>query len=406
MALRGFVLSVTCVVLIGELASSASADARHGPPHAARIPFVYEDARIYVPVRIGAGQPRWFILDTGASGTIIDRAVANAAHLTIKRGQRVSGAGAGSTLQDRTAALELHVGNVPLRVSDAGILDLANLLGATSGRAPAGIIGGQFFLEHFVDIDFASRQITVTPPNVQTGTKYSASVPLTFVQGTPLTDVLLALPDQRIVRAHALVDLGAKSTFLVPEPFIARTKLRESVGKTVTTGFGAGVGGDTFYAFTRAKRLSLASADQLGVDQPVIGLSVGGTLRSTWNQGLLGSEFLSRFRLGFDYRHKRLWLGHAQANPPVFDRSGLFLVATGPALDRIIVRQVLRDGPADQAGLAARDEILTIDGVSVGELRLAGIRQRLKEPGDRTVTVGYRRGSAAGKVRLKLRDLV
>ena len=64
-------------VLIGA-SSIAGAQAHSGTAAVGRaaqkqIPFLFEDERIYVPVRIGTSAPRWFILDTGASSTILGK---------------------------------------------------------------------------------------------------------------------------------------------------------------------------------------------------------------------------------------------------------------------------------------------------------------------------------------------
>jgi hypothetical protein len=377
---------------------------RANPPRPVIIPFLYEDARLYVPVRIGGRLARWFILDTGATPTIVDTAVAREAGLTIFGSEIVRGAGSGSSQQSQSSAIRLSVGGVPLRIAKPAIMDLAQLLGPTSGRAPAGIIGSQFFREHFVDIDFVKRRMIIFPSGIDRRPAYAASVPLTFADWTPLTQVRLTLPAGRVITGNALVDLGAKSTFLIPEPFIDRERLREAFPKAVVTGFGAGVGGDTYYAFARARRLGLAHHDGLALDRPVIGLSVRGTLRSTWHEGLLGAEFLSRFRLGFDYTHRRLLLTQQSRQAAPFDRSGLFLVASGDELRQIQVRSVLAGGPGALAGLSPSDEILAIDGTPSERLGLPAIRERLKLQG--SVLVVYRHGTEHHSTQIQLRDLL
>ena len=377
-----------------------------GTPQAQVVPFLYEDARIYVPVRIGAGPSRWFILDTGATGTIIDSALAKSMHLRVSGAQTVHGAGSGGSQQAQTGAVRFMVGDVPLVVAQPAVMDLAHLLGPTSGRPPDGIIGSQFFREHFVDVDFAQRRISVYPPEANRRSSYAAAVPLTFVDSTPLTPVLLTLPSGRTTTANALVDLGAKATFLVPEPFIDREKLRDAFSTKVVTGFGAGVGGDTFYAFGRARRLGFAGEPRLSLERPVVGLSVKGTLRSTWHQGLLGAEFLAPFKLGFDYRHKRLLLTQRSNEVAPFDRSGLFLAASGSSLKQLVVRSVVENGPAALAGLAPGDEILSIDGSPTADLGLDEVRNRLKNGRAAAVIIEYLRGTERHAVRLGLRDLL
>jgi hypothetical protein len=400
------------IVLLTLAPSLLAADARayasrqQESARPASIGFLYEDARLYVPVRIGTGAARWFILDTGVTGTIIDTAVARTAGLDISGGQTVHGAGSGSSSEAETSMVDLRVGSVALHVDQPAVMDLAHLLGPTSGRAPAGIIGSQFFREHFVDIDFATRKLAIFPPQGDRRSFYAATVPLTFADWTPLTHVSLELPTNRIVTANALVDLGAKSTFLVPEPYIAREKLRDAFPNPVVTGLGAGVGGDTFYAFARAKRLVLAGAPAMALANPVIGLSVGGTLRSTWHEGLLGADFLSRFRLGVDYTHHRLLLSRTGGAAEPFDRSGSFLGASGRDLKRIVVRQVLKGGPAQAAGLRPGDEIVSVNGVRADALGLPAVRERLKAPRAASVLVVYERGGERRRANIQLRDLL
>lgn len=402
--LTGGARGLGCVLLCAMSAWAAPVEA--APDAASGITFLYEDARIYVPVRVGDLPAQWFILDTGATNTIIDTAVAAAAHLHVEHARMVNGAGRGESRQGDTTALELHVGAVPMTVGKPAVMDLAHLLGPTSGRAPAGIIGSQFFREHFVDIDFAARMLTVRPPGDAAAAAFTATIPLTFVESTPLAQVTLTLPGGKAVSATALVDLGAKSTFLLAEPFIERERLRQALPGAVTTGFGAGVGGDTSYAFARTRRLALTAAPAMALDGAVVGLSVGGTLRSTWRDGLLGAEFLARFRVGFDYAHQRLLLTPQASIPPRFDRSGLFLVAAGPDLTGIVVRQVLKGGPADAAGLAPGDEIVGIDDRSGASLRLVEVRDLLKDAARTAVAIRYRRAGVTGLAHVRLRELL
>jgi hypothetical protein len=395
-------LALTVALSFGLVGPADARPAARSTP-AAAIPFIHEDARIYVPVRIGSGSPHWFILDTGATGTIIDSKVAQEAGFKVSGGETVHGAGSGGSVQAQTSAVFLRVGTVALRVAQPRVMDLAHLLGPTSGRAPAGIIGSQFFREHFVDVDFARRQIHVFARNSDHRPAYAAAVRLTFADWTPLTSVLLTLPAGRTIMANALIDLGAKSTFLIPEPFINREKLRDAFPKTIEMPLGAGVGGDTFYAFARAGGLGFADAPAMALKAPVVGLSIRGTLRSTWHEGLLGADFLSRFRLGFDYAHRRLLLTQRGTEPAPFDRSGLFLIGSGDALRTVVVRTIVKGSPADLAGILPGDEVLSVDGLRAASIGLAATRDRLKTPAQ-FATIDYRRGSDIRTVRLALRN--
>jgi len=382
----------------GALAGRASARAP--------MEFLYEDGRIYVPVRLAGLSPRWFILDTGAPSTVIDRDLALEAKLPLTGDEAVTGAGAGRSSMSRAGPQVLLVGDTTLAVAAPRVSPLAELLGPTSGRAPAGIVGSQFFREHVVEIDFQRRRLTPRAPDGWTYRGAGEAFALTFVNETPLTQASLTLPDGRVVGAQVLVDLGAKATLLLPEPFIASAGLRAAFSPLVSSPFGAGFGGDTRYAFGRARRLSLGGSTRVGLDRPVVGLSEGGTLKSAWHQGLLGAEFLERFHVIFDYARARLILEPTGGGAAAFDMSGLFLIAGGPGLSQVFVRNILPGAPAAAADLVPGDEILSVDGAQVAQVRLAGARARLKQGPGRVVSIGLARNGARRDIRLRLAQLV
>ncbi|MEO8998222.1 MAG: PDZ domain-containing protein [Rhodanobacter sp.] len=370
------------------------------------LPLDYTDARLYVPVTIGNDPSSYtFILDTGAVPTGIDDALARKRSFAVSGAGMASGAGAGATRVGSTGPLSLHVGAAVLNVASLNVSPYDALLAATSGRRVDGIIGSQFFIEHVVTIDVEQRRITLHDPATWRYAGKGARIPITFKYGVPIAEVSLMLPDGRHIAAHAALDLGAKSTFLVPEPFIDRYRLREAFPRTVTMGLGAGMGGDTRYAFARGTRIALAASPSIGLDRPVIGLSVAGTLRSSWHDGLLGAAFLMRYRVTFDYAHQQMILEpFADASGLGFDRSGLFLVSAGRDLQDIDVREVVAGSPAAEAGLHPGDRLTAVDSKSVKQWRLWQLRDRLRDPTVGNVRIQVQRAQGAAEMVVHLRD--
>jgi len=389
-------LCVFCAGLTARAAAAASDT----------VQCLFEDNRIYVPVQVHGSSPRWFILDTGAAPTVVDAQLARELKLETHGDEVVSGVGSGQSHQQHTRDLSLAIGSTPLHIGDAAVADLAGLLGPSSGRAPAGVIGSQFFLEHVVEFDFDAARMTVHAPDTDLSTRYDASVPLHFNSAIPMADMRLQLASGKTLRPRVVVDLGAKSTLLLPEPFIARTHLREALPHIVVSGFGAGMGGDTRYAFARAQQLAFHAAPALALSQPLLGLSVDGTLRSRWHDGLLGAQFLSRFRIAFDYRRSRLLLTQLSTRPPEFDRSGMYLMASGADLRRVLVREVHAESPAARAGLQPGDEIESIDDAAVSTLGLPAVRATLRSDAAASVTLGIARNGRRWNVDLALENVL
>ena len=120
-----------------------------------------------------------------------------------------------------------------------------------------------------------------------------------------------------------LIDLGAKADLLVAEPFVKAHQLLTRMGPTLTEPLGAGVGGETRYAFARLA--GLQAGDGLAATDLIAGLSVNGTLRGGDYDALLGAGFLQRYRVIVDYPHQVMILEpRAPAPAERFDRSGVF----------------------------------------------------------------------------------
>jgi C-terminal processing protease CtpA/Prc len=141
--------------------------------------------------------------------------------------------------------------------------------------------------------------------------------------------------------------------------------------------------------------------------EALVGLSVGGTLRSRQYDGLLGADFLARYRVTFDYTRQRMYLTPRAPVPPraELDMSGLYLM-TDRAARRIVVEEVRTGSPARSAGIRPGDALVSLDGRSTAELSLAEVRRVLRSQDGRTVRLLLARGGATKDVALKLRRII
>jgi Aspartyl protease len=79
------------------------------------IPFELNSNKVYLPVRIDGGEPRWFVLDSGCPVTAIDLALARALKLPVENLQPLAGAGEGRTDRGDTKVRSLTLPGLELR---------------------------------------------------------------------------------------------------------------------------------------------------------------------------------------------------------------------------------------------------------------------------------------------------
>jgi hypothetical protein len=394
-------LATLCALIVpASLASQSS--------QVVTMPFEYEDVRVYVPVRVGALPMQWFILDTGAQPTILTSELASLLPNAVGDTGTITGVGTGRLSQGWAEHVHLSVGGVSLAPRRTAVSPLDSLLSPFTGRHAPGIIGSQFFLEHVIALDFRDRRIRVHP---SAGYRYAgrgAQIPMRLSGGVPIADGVLTTRDGRRLPMRLLVDLGAKATLLVSEPFIARYHLRDSLTSAVRSSLGAGVGGETRYDFTRMPRLEIGGARGVAADNIIAGLSAEGTIRSIGFDALLGAEFLERYNVIFDYARERIILEPLLPAPlpAEFDMSGAFFVASTPTLRRFTVHRVIPDSPAADVGLRPGDVLRSAAGRSADTYTLSALRQLLRSEEGREVVLEVERGDSLRTVTLRLRRLI
>jgi hypothetical protein len=406
-------LSLAVFALLLSTSATAATDVR----------FEYEDGRVYVPVHATSHGKSvdlgWFVLDTGAGGVGFDTGTARRLGLVVKPFGTQTGAGSGSSKMGQAKGVQLDVGGVALRPDSVVVLPLDAQLAPSTGRPIAGVIGSQFFHEHAVELDRSRNLMRVDPPDVAQGADLSRegrfTIPFELDGDLPVITATVAIPgaDSAATTLRLVVDLGAKAPLLLTGRLLERIGGEARLGPHVLASLGAGVGGETRYYFTRVGALTLGPDHAKAADSLVAGFSALGTLASSQYDGLLGAPLLDHFAVLFDYASGRLWMSpraDGVAAPEAltaFDRSGLFLLAeTKRGVRHVIVRRIVTDSPAAEAGIAEGDELTSIDGKAISGMRLSAIRLRLKSVDSSAVTLGTTRGAARAVRNIQPRTLL
>jgi hypothetical protein len=380
------------------------------PSPTATFPFVYDDGRVFIPVRLAHDTTQqWFILDTGVpEGIIVDGGTAARFHLTAADAGTVTGAGSHEMHTGRAKAIPISAGGVPLSPPYIAIAPLDSLLFPYSGIHAPGVIGAQFFFEHIVELDFDAHVLRVYDPATYAYHGPGTVLPLVLLGTAPEVTGTLTLPGGARKPIQLLADLGAKATLLVAEPYIRANGLRDAFPHRMRTVLGSGVGGETRYDFVRIPSLAIGPRAQVEIHQFVAGLSVDGTLQSDQYGGLLGAEFFSRHIVIFDYSRKQLILAPRAVTPPLAeaDMSGIYLKRAGGDDGRVVVHYLVPDSPADRAGVRTGDVVERVNGTVPSGTSLWPWRSALRSGDGDTVTVTIDRAGEHRVTRFVLHKLV
>ena len=362
------------------------------------VPFTLDDNRNFIEVKLNGQGPFQIILDTGGGdGILITPSVARAIGVKVEGAHDLSGAGA-VTEQAGTALIsEVQIGPIHLMNLHATVISLDKLTRAIGFERMDGVIGQELFARLVTTIDFESGKIIFTRPSAYSKLDGMVVIPLVIEDGAPY--IQAGIGD---VKGRFLVDTGDRSSLSFCGPFTEQFNLLDKIKPQVETMTGWGVGGPIPAKVGRVRRLDLGAISVQDVVTRFPTLKTG-IFGSKDIAGLIGNGVLKKFQVTFDYSRAELLLtpnSHFADRDP-YDRAGIWI---GKAEDGFEVLAVVKDGPADQAGIKVGDRILAIDGITGG--RMGEARRRLKASGSMQVQLRVRSDLRERTISMQLRDLI
>ena len=310
---------------------------------------------------INSAKPVWFVLDSGASGCVIDAALAQQLGLKVEGEKQGTGAGKGTVTVRFAKNVTYTMAGIAVPVDSSYVIDLSGQP-ALQGREVGGILGYDFFVRYVVDIDYAARVMTLWDPAAYNYRGAGKLIPFTMVKKTPHVRVRIGVGGQPAIERELLVDSGSGDA--VDDDVLAKSARRiEVVG-------GVGLGQEF--------RTTLARADFLQIGDFRLAEPFG----ATGGVALIGTEVLRRFRVTFDYSRRQMALepNVHYGEPFVLDASGLDL-RWAPGFTEFVVHDVARDSPATRAGIEAKDAVVAINGQPASSFTIEQVTTMLTEAG-------------------------
>ncbi len=373
------------------------------------IPFRFVHNFIILEVRIFGTIPVHLIFDTGAEHVIIFKREYTDI-LGVPYDKRIPIMGSDLSreiyaLITRNAMLE--VTGLPSQPCDLLILeeDYFNLEELVGTRID-GLIGGGFFKNLIINIDYRNQRMTLYDPVYFQTPKDYVVLPIHIKTNKPYIDAQAILQDGTIVLVDLLVDTGAGVPLLLHNNSHPSLKLPEEY---IRGRLGMGLGGYLEGYIGRIYKLSLGDIEFSGI------LTSFQDIQEEWlkdkdrfRNGILGNQLLSRFNVYFDYNHSQLMLKpyRSRQEPFQMDRSGLVIFAYGLDFKQFIIKDIIPNTPSAESDILPNDIIKKIQGFPAHFSTLAGINAMLqKNPGKKIKLVLTRNGKKL-KREFYLRDLV
>jgi clan AA aspartic protease (TIGR02281 family) len=268
----------------------------------AELPVRFGRSHVIVRVVV-AGRGLDFLLDTGASGIVIDETVAR--ELGLPFHDRRSAVTAGRYTTARTVIPEMRVGELVMKDVAAQIVPQG--WNESIGIKTVGLLGFDFLAELGVTIDYEKGRVTVVPETAYDAPSDPHALVLDVRIGTgqPLTTAAI----NGVIGERFLLDTGGAGPLLLYDYFARRHP--EAV--TDAHGGGAraqpmhlyGIGGDIE---TRPYQLASFKLGTVNFTDIIAYRIASKGAYASATDAQIGPEFFKLFTLGLDYANNRVYL--------------------------------------------------------------------------------------------------
>ena len=336
-----------------------------------------------------------FILDTGSGGISLDSMTCLRLRLTPKPSDRtilgIAGVRQVKFLYNETLHLPgLAVDSLNFHVNDYDILT------SVYGEKVDGIIGYSFFSRYIVQINYDSLRISV----------YSKGAFRYPKGGYMLRALIASLPimsaqvsDAVRINNRFYFDTGAGLCALLSTDFVNDSLLLDSRKKSYYTQ-AQGLGGKATMRLTTVKELRIGPFRFRKVPTYVFDDQYNVTSYPNLG-GLIGNDILRRFNVILNYDRRSIYLTPNSHYREQFDYSytglGIYWVD-----GEIRVGDIMKDSPADKAGLKEDDVILAVGTNFTNNIQT--YKNLLQNPGEK-VKITFKRNGELSQTFLRVKSI-
>ncbi|WP_298418608.1 aspartyl protease family protein [uncultured Kordia sp.] len=367
----------------------------------ATVPFE-NDNLMFIKVKVNAHtEPLNFVFDTGASTIVLDETVAKELGVNSDYQQPAEGA-AGSEVYNVALSQKLHIQDVTLENVHMVLVDLERL-SKRGNQKIDGIVGADIMQQFITRLNFDESVIELYKSiddieNVATYKVLPASLDFANI---PQVELEFTLANNQKFSGNFLFDSGANMTFLLNTPFVNKQKIESIIGKTIENKAESLTASSTF-KIGKVSNVKLADFEfgEMPID---LSKSEAGVMASNAYTGILGVKIINRFNTILDYKAKKIYFkpNKTYANEFEFPLSGISIEKEA---EKIQISNVIEDSEAFTKGVRKGDELVSIDGEKISDIKL--YRELLKQKNKKVALVLKDKNGSAKTIIITLRRLI
>jgi len=363
------------------------------------IPFtIHEAGFMIIELEINQKKVSKFILDTGASGTVLDDDIATQLNLSFVDGEFES-TGTNGVVGNIKKTSEQQISitkKVVLKEIKLTVMDLS-FLGEING-----IIGFDLFRNFVSQINFDTNKITFYKKKGRPNRDGYQTVKFVESYCTPEVDVSFSLENGETFSGKALFDTGNRAyPLIVNAPYKTKYNL-PSKFKSLIPVEGRGIHSISQSDKGIIKSLKLGEFE-LGEMTVSLSNTEKGVLAREGYMGIIGLEYISKFNIIIDYHRKKIHLkpNNSFLNPFELPLSGIGLKEEK---NEIIINTVWKLSDAYQQGLRKGQKLVSINGIE-GRNRYF-YKNLLKKEGEVVTIIVKLENEELKTVKIKLKRLI
>lgn len=375
------------------------------------LDFKLVNNNIVIPITINSSDTLWFMLDSGLGTTLITE-LREKDTININYAEKVQlhGLGEGEPLEALTSYKNnITIGRMSSDTERINVLltDIFNL-SRKAGTQIHGILGYSAFRNTIVEIDYSYNKVIFHNPKFYKYPKWKSRVtlPLELIKRKPYVNTWITQNDGNRIKVKLLIDTGSSLSLWLQENEEKGIKHPE---KTVSNLLGQGLNGDIYGKIGRIKSIEFG---KFILNQPTAAFpdtnAINQELLLDHRNGSIGGDIFRRFKLIIDYPNKKITFikNRHFKRPFTYNNSGIEIETPYPGVRFYQIVHIMKDSPGMEAGLMPGDQILRLNNIPAGKLKLGTINKILISTRRKSIKFEVNRNGIKKIIIVKTRKLL